>query len=212
MEGKLDELLESFDALKKSQQDNQADMTKKLEKLERDVQAGQDVAAERVVKKLKRDRGQEFRKKGNEHQFVFNDEIKDRIEAASSLVPQVKSASQQDSETLLKAVEELQEGAKALAFRQKLIQLADRSEFGWDAVKEYETDKLAENDDDAKRLEKAEKSAEQKALKRRKTVQYRYGRGRGRRAQGYAAPHNQQVPASSGVQAQVPPGVWQCWK
>ena len=53
MEGKLDELLESFDALKKSQQDNQADMTKKLEKLEREVQAGQDVAAERVVKKLK---------------------------------------------------------------------------------------------------------------------------------------------------------------
>ena len=121
----------------------------------------------------------------------------------------MKSASQQDSETLLKAVEELQEGAKALAFRQKLIRLADRSEFGWDAVKEYETDELAENDDNAKRLEKAEKSAEQKALKRRKTAQYRYGRGRGRRAQGYAAPHNQQMPASSGVQAQVPPGVFQ---
>ena len=51
MEAKLDELLSSFDAMKKSQQENQADMSKKLEKLERDVQAGQDVAAERVVKK-----------------------------------------------------------------------------------------------------------------------------------------------------------------
>ena len=136
MEAKLDELLSSFDAMKKSQQENQADMSKKLEKLERVVQAGQDVAAERVVKKLKRDRGYEFRKKGNEHQFVFNDEIKDRIDTASSLVTQVKPTSQQDALTLLKAVEELQEGSKALVFRQKLIRLADRSEFGWDAVKE----------------------------------------------------------------------------
>ena len=80
--------------------------------------------------------------------------------------------SQQDSETLLKAVKELQEGAKALAFRLKLIRLADQSEFGWDAVKEYEMDELAENDDDAKHLEKAEKSAKQMALKCRKTAQY----------------------------------------
>ena len=94
MEGKLDELLASFEALKKSQQDNQADMTKKLEKLERDIQAGQDVAAERVIKKLKQDQGYEFRKKGNEHQFVFNDEIKDRIDVASSLVSQVKTANE----------------------------------------------------------------------------------------------------------------------
>ena len=108
MEAKLEELLSSFDAMKKSQQENQADMSKKLEKLERDVQAGQDVAAERVVKKLKRDRGYEFRKKGNEHQFVFNDEIKDRIDTASSLVTQVKPTSQQDASTLQKAVEELQ--------------------------------------------------------------------------------------------------------
>ena len=123
----------------------------------------------------------------------------------------MKSASQQDSEILLKAVKELQEGVKALVFRQKLIQLADQSEFGWDAVKEYETDELAENDDDAKRLEKAEKSAKQKVLKHKKTSQYRYGSGRGWRAQGYAAPHNQQMPASSGATRCVPVS-WQCWK
>ena len=52
MEGQLDELLEYFDALK-SQQDNQADMTNKLEKLERAIQVGQDVAAKHIVKKLK---------------------------------------------------------------------------------------------------------------------------------------------------------------
>ena len=82
-------------------------MTKNLEKLERDVQAGQDVTAKCVVKKLKRDQGYEFRKNCNKH-------------AASSLVSQ---ASRQDSEILLKVVEELQEGAKALVFRQRLIWL-----------------------------------------------------------------------------------------
>ena len=49
--------------------------------------------------------------------------------------------------------------------RQKLIRLADRSEFGWDAVNEYEKDELADNDDDARHLEKVEKAAEQKALR-----------------------------------------------
>ena len=156
MEKKLDELqLASFDALKKSQEDNQSAMTKKLEQLKGDVQASQDGAAEHVVKKLKRDCGYEFRKKGNEHQFTFNDGIKDRINAASSLMTQVKATSQQDTTTLQKAVEELQAGVKALEFRQKLIRLADRSEFGWDTVKEYETDELVEDNDDAKRLEKA---------------------------------------------------------
>ena len=49
-------------------------------------------------------------------------------------------------------------------------------EFGWDGVKECETDKLAEDDDDAKCLEKAEKVAKQKALKSKKVVQLKYGR------------------------------------
>ena len=70
----------------------------------------------------------------------------------------MKPASHQDSTTLQKAVEELQEGAKALVFRQKLIKLADQLDFGRDAVKEYETDELAEDDDNAKRLEKADPS------------------------------------------------------
>ena len=47
-------------------------------------------------------------------------------------------------------------------FWQILIWLADHSEYGWDAVKEYETDELAADNDDAKHLEKAEKAAEQR--------------------------------------------------
>ena len=55
-----------------------------------------------------------------------------------------------------------------IAAQQKRIKVADRSEFGWAMVDEYEQDQLAADEEDAKRLEKAEKSAGSKAAKRKK--------------------------------------------
>ena len=62
-----------------------------------------------------------------------------------------------------KAKQELQEGKKLLAERQKLIKLADRSECGWATVSVYVTDDLADTPDDERRISKAERSAK-KAL------------------------------------------------
>ena len=55
-----------------------------------------------------------------------------------------------------------------LAARQKLIKIADCSDFGWTVVEEYEADKLTSDSDNEKMLEKAERTAERKAAKRRK--------------------------------------------
>ena len=44
-----------------------------------------------------------------------------------------------------KAKEAIQEGKALLDNRQKLILLADRSKHGWDVVKEYVADDLAED-------------------------------------------------------------------
>ena len=63
-----------------------------------------------------------------------------------------------------KARESVREGKNQLAHRQKLIKLADRSELGWHVVNEYETDVLADNPEDERRLENAEKAAERKVL------------------------------------------------
>ena len=52
--------------------------------------------------------------------------------------------------------------------RQKLIRIADRSDFGWDVVQEYQADELAADSDDEKKLSKAEKAAEQKSQKRKR--------------------------------------------
>ena len=45
---------------------------------------------------------------------------------------------------------------------QKHIKIADRSEYGWATVAEYEEDELADNSDDEKRLFRAEGSAGRK--------------------------------------------------
>ena len=50
----------------------------------------------------------------------------------------------------------------------RLINMADRSEYGWAVVAEYEADELAVDSDDEKRIYRAEKEAEKKWLKKRK--------------------------------------------
>ena len=56
----------------------------------------------------------------------------------------------------------IDEGIEMLERRQKLIKLADRSEYGWRTVEEYEEDDLAKDSDDEKRIAKAEYRAEKK--------------------------------------------------
>ena len=76
---------------------------------------------------------------------------------------------------IVKAKEELAEGMTLLHNRQKLIKLADKSEFGWATVQEYIDDELADDEADASKIKKAEKraGARVKSLqkKKRKTVQ-----------------------------------------
>ena len=62
-------------------------------------------------------------------------------------------------ESLKKAVDYLEEGAFTLKTRQKHIQVADRSDYGWGAVHHYQPDPLADNSDNEKQLRRAEKDA-----------------------------------------------------
>ena len=74
---------------------------------------------------------------------------------------------------LQRAKEALEKGLKLLSRRQKLIKIADRLEYGWDVVEEYEEDEVAADSDDEKRLAKAEKAAEKKVSKRKLAVKQR---------------------------------------
>ena len=127
--------------------------------------AGQEEATQRVVKKLKEDQTFSFKKKGNEKQYIFNDNVKDQLLSTGKHLDGIEATTSAGQEALDKAKRELEQGLQSISARQKQIKVADRSEFGWATVDEYEQDVLAENEDDAKRLEKAEKAASLKSAK-----------------------------------------------
>ena len=108
----------------------------------------------RQVKKLRREEPKSFKRKGNEIQYKFNSKPQDSLEEAKTHL---------ETNAVEKAKESLTEGTLLLTNRQKLILLADKSEFGWKTVEEYSQHELAE-DDDGKKIRRAEERAE-KALK-----------------------------------------------
>ena len=79
----------------------------------------------REIKKIRREEPKSFKRKGNEVQYKFNAKIQDSIDEAKSYL---------ESNAVDKAKESLTEGTSLLTERQKLILLADKSEFGWKTV------------------------------------------------------------------------------
>ncbi len=132
----------------------------------------QDEAADKIARKVRHDRSgaYAFKKKGNERQHEFNAEVGDKIgDALVKLDTISPTASATATTSALEAANEaLKEGESLLQRQQKVIKIADRSELGWSVDSEYEADKLANDSDDEKRLEKAEKAAERKLVRRRK--------------------------------------------
>ena len=127
----------------------------KMSHMKRELTEERDAADERLVKKMRLDKGILFKRKGNEKQHDFNEKVKDTIEAATRCLNAIQPAVE-------KAKEALQEGEELLTARQKLIRIADRSEYGWATVAEYEEDELAGESDDEKRIYKAELRAGRK--------------------------------------------------
>ena len=60
------------------------------------------------------------------------------------------------------AVQRIEEGMNLVKNRMKLIKVADRSQYGWSTVEEYEQNDLASDLKDEKRLTRSERQAERK--------------------------------------------------
>ena len=131
--------------------------------LKDEVRHGQEEAAAKAVKLARHEKPYTFQKKGNEEQATFNARVDETLAEAQADLPTAGT-----SPALTRAHQAIERGRKLNTERQKLIRLADRSELGWGVASEYTADELAENSEDEKRLEKAEKAAERKAVKRRK--------------------------------------------
>ena len=113
----------------------------------------QDEAATKAVNRVWNDKPYHYKKKAHEEQVRFNAQVEESVQEAHDAFAAIE-----DSPAIQRARDALGKGARLLADRQKLIKIADRSDNGWGVVAEYTADELAEDSDDEKRLEKAEKT------------------------------------------------------
>ena len=123
-------------------------LQKQMSSMKRELSDEREASNERLVKRIKLDKAPVFKKKSNEKQFHFNEEVREKLSAASASLATAPLS-------IEKAKEALKEGEALISARQKVIRIADRSEFGWATVEEYEEDELADNSDDEKRLYRA---------------------------------------------------------
>ena len=164
-EEKLDNLIQSVATLTEYQKTSQRELDEKLKKLEQDVATAQEDATKQAIKRAKRERPYEFRKKGHQEQFLFNAEVADRVEAAAKKIQKLAPTDEKERKIVKEAMDELKEGASAIAERQKHIRIADQSEYHWRTVEAYKSAGIVDSEEDAKKLKQAEKSAEQEALR-----------------------------------------------
>jgi Tfp pilus assembly PilM family ATPase len=72
------------------------------------------------------------------------------------------------------AKEKIAEGIHLVCHRQKLVKLADSSQLGWKWVQKYESNPLAEDSEDEKKIFKPEARAERKAKATEKSEVKKY--------------------------------------
>ena len=128
----------------------------KIDSMKRQLEDVSTKAHESQMSELKRMRFAEprsFKKKGHERQYKHNEKVKTAVTEAKVAT----LARKQDA-----CIAKLDEGIELIDGRQKLILMADRSDFGWKTVGEYLDNELADNDEDAKKMKKAEKEAQRK--------------------------------------------------
>ena len=111
-----------------------------------------EAATQSQLKKLKTESkaSNSFTFKGNKVQYELNISLHDLVDGA------IKNVSKGN---LSAAISELESVKTLITKRNKLIRFADKSPAAWTAVEEYESDELAEDSEDEKRLRSAERRA-----------------------------------------------------
>ena len=102
--------------------------------------------------------GFKFKRRGNEEQYKHNASVMSKVKEADSILDPRNF----NPDSISAAKEKLAEGMSIVQHRQKLIKIADSSELGWRVVQEYESNPLADDSEDEKKLYKAETRAERK--------------------------------------------------
>ena len=123
--------------------------------MKRALEVDREAAEQTLVKKLKLDPPPTFKKKSHEKQFLFKSTVEDKLDACDFALQETPPA-------IEKAKSALEEGKLLIKKRQKLIKIADRSEYGWATVDEYVEDELAEGEEDERHFFRAEGRAKRR--------------------------------------------------
>ena len=126
-------------------------MREEIQSLKRELVEEKEASEERIVKRARLEKGPTFKKKAHEKQFEFNSSVLDKLDDAEAALQKAPAGTAVDKAKALIA-----EGIASIKFRQKLIRIADRSEYGWAAVEEYVDDELADGEDDEKRIQRSD--------------------------------------------------------
>lgn len=101
----------------------------------------------------------QFKKKSCEDQFKFNSKVLGKFRDAES-----HATNEAHHRELM---QDISEGIKLLNNRQKLVRMADASDLGWRIVQEYVSNPLASDEEDEKRMNRAEARANRKVKQER---------------------------------------------
>ena len=106
----------------------------------------------RPSKRLRLD-AKQIKKRGNQQQFDHGLKVLEQFESAFDALEQNR---------VDKAKAALEQGIQLVKHRIKLIRIADKSDFGWETVNQYEADELASDSEDDRRIYRSEKRAEKR--------------------------------------------------
>ena len=110
----------------------------------------EDEVSKSMNKKLKENETPEFKRTYNKKQFQHNQKVIDAL---------VKAERHIKNDQKDKAIEKIKEGKSLIDKRLKLIKLADREDNGWEVANFYDSDILAEDTDDEKRINRSRRQA-----------------------------------------------------
>lgn len=147
------------DAITASKISTEVQFTFKLDKFQQEVATNQASCSQEVKTKLNK-RPYQFKKKGDEAQFLFNELIDEQIDAVKRQLDFVSTSDKATKQALKRAVSELDQCMETIRVRQKCIRIANQSD--WGILAEYEADKLTSELDDEKKLNWARKEQQTK--------------------------------------------------
>ena len=117
-----------------------------------------DPAIDHPSKRLKLE-AKQIKRPGNQQKFDHCIKVLEKFESALDALSQSK---------VEKARDAIKEGIELVVHRIKLVRIADKSEFGWETVNQYEADELASDSEDGKGIYRSERRAERKQKDRKK--------------------------------------------